>query len=282
MRKVSVIITIFNNSEFLTKCINSILRQSYSPKELILIDDGSLDDNTKKIYLKFKINKKKIKLKFYKIKNIGPSGARNFGLRKINHNYFCFFDPDDYMKKNFIRNKMLVFKKNTNNKIVGTYSNARIKNNKKFKDINYKIGLSSINNIDTIGYQNGISGSLPTYIFYKPLIPYSLKFDENISINEDFDFIIRLLKKKINIIGINNHDLIINSHNNSLTRSSENIDLVYKNQREFINKAFKLKYFSKKEINKRLKYIESLSARSYLKKLDIINFIRHSLKYLSI
>ena len=58
MKKVSVIITIFNNSEYLTRCVNSVLRQSYSPKEIILIDDGSFDDNAKKIYLKFKINKK--------------------------------------------------------------------------------------------------------------------------------------------------------------------------------------------------------------------------------
>ena len=54
--KVSVIITIFNNSEFLTKSINSVLRQSYSPKEIILIDDD-FGYNAKKIYLKFK-NKK--------------------------------------------------------------------------------------------------------------------------------------------------------------------------------------------------------------------------------
>ena len=40
MEKISVIITIFNNSKFLTKCIKSILSQSYSPKEIILIDDG--------------------------------------------------------------------------------------------------------------------------------------------------------------------------------------------------------------------------------------------------
>mgnify|MGYP002842824528 CR=1 FL=1 len=196
MKKISTVITIYNNSKFLIKCINSILKQTYPSKEIILIDDGSDDDYTKKIYLKFKKNQKNIEFKFYKIKNVGPSGARNFGLKKVKYNYFCFFDPDDYMKKNFIRNKMLAFEKNKNKKIVGIYSNARIKNNKKFKDINYKAGLSSTKNIDTIGYKNGVSGSLPTYIFYKPLIPNLLKFDENFSINEDFDFIIRLLKKK--------------------------------------------------------------------------------------
>lgn len=281
MEKISVIITIFNNSKFLTKCIKSILSQSYSPKEIILIDDGSSDNNTKSIYLKNKISKK-IDFKFYKIKNIGPSGARNFGLKKVSCDYFCFFDPDDYMQKNFIRNKMEGFKKNENKNIVGVYSNAKIKNNKKFKKIKFKIGTNSIKNIDTIGHQNGISGSLPTYIFFKPLIPNSLKFDEKIFINEDFDFIIRLLKKKVKLYGINNYDLMINLHNNSLTRSHKNIDLVYNNQNRFINKAAKHKYFSKQELNKRQKYNEYLVAKSYLKQFHLINFFKHSLKYLSI
>jgi len=281
MEKISIIITIFNNSKFLTKCIKSILSQSYLPKEVILIDDGSSDNNTKSIYLKYKISKK-IDFKFYKIKNIGPSGARNFGLKKVSCDFFCFFDPDDYMQKNFIRNKMVVFKKSGNKNIVGVYSNAKIKNNEKFRGIKYKIGISSIKNIDTIGHQNGISGSLPTYIFFKPLIPSSLKFDEKIFINEDFDFIVRLLQKKVKLYGINNYDLVINLHNNSLTRSYKNINLVYNSQNKFITKAAKYKYFSKQELNKRQKYIESLSARSYLKQLHLINFFKHSLRYLSI
>ena len=281
MIKISVVITIFNNSRFLKKCIKSILSQSYLPKEIILIDDGSSDNNAKYIYFKFK-NYKKINFKFYKIKNIGPSGARNFGLKKISYDYFCFFDPDDYMKKNFIKNKILVFKKNENKNIVGVYSNAIKKDNKNFKKIKYKTAISSIKNIDTIGYHNGISGSLPTYIFFKPLIPNSLRFDQNIFINEDFDFIVRLLQKKVRLYGINNCDLVINLHNNSLTRSHKNINLVYKDQSKFIAKASKFKYFSKQELSKRQKYIESLSARSYLKQLNLINFFKHSLRYLSI
>ena len=129
------------------------------------------------------------------------------------------------MQKNFIKNKMIVLEKNINKNIIGTYSNARIKKNNNFKNDNLKKGLISRKYIDTIGYENGISGSLPTYIFFRPAIPNSLRFDERISINEDFDFIIRLLQKKNKLFGINKYDMIINSHNNSLTRSYKNIKI---------------------------------------------------------
>ena len=108
MYKVSIILTIYNNSKFLNNCIKSILNQSYLPKEIILIDDGSKDNNAKKIYVKFK-KTKNVSFKFFKIKNVGPSGARNFGYKKIKYIYFCFFDPDDFMKKNFTLSQKLQF-----------------------------------------------------------------------------------------------------------------------------------------------------------------------------
>ncbi len=279
MYKVSIILTIYNNSKFLNNCIKSILNQSYLPKEIILIDDGSKDNNAKKIYVKFK-KTKNVSFKFFKIKNVGPSGARNFGYKKIKYNYFCFFDPDDFMKKNFIRDRMQIFKKKLNKKIVGVYSHMQFKKNNKYYKIKYKKKLSNLKHIDTIGYPNGVCGSLPSYIFFKPLIPKFIKLDKKILINEDFDFIIRLLKNNFNTYGINKFDFIINMHKDSLTRSRKNIKLIYVNQKKFISKSIKNKYFTKNEVAKRQKYIELLAARSYLKQLYISKFLKHSFKSL--
>ena len=58
MHEVSIVLTVFNNSKFLKSCLNSILKQSYPPKEIILIDDGSEDDETKKIFVKFRSKQK--------------------------------------------------------------------------------------------------------------------------------------------------------------------------------------------------------------------------------
>ena len=279
MYKVSIILTIHNNSKFLNNCLRSILNQSLLPNEIILVDDGSIDDNTKKIYLKFK-KIKKVNFRFFKIKNIGPSGARNFGLKKIKYNYFCFFDPDDFMQKNFIYNRLKIFKRNLDQKIIGVYSNVKFLKNNKYNKIKYKKKLSNFKQIDTVGYPNGVCGALQSYIFFKPLIPKFLKLDEKIIINEDFDFIIRLFKNNFNTYGVDKFDIIINMHEDSLTRSRKNIKLVYINQKKFINKAIKNKYFTTNEIGKRQRYIELLAARSYLKQLYIFKFFKHAVKSL--
>ena len=55
--KVSIIIVNYNNAKFLSKCINSVLRQSYKRKEIIVVDDNS-QDNTIEVLKKFKKNNK--------------------------------------------------------------------------------------------------------------------------------------------------------------------------------------------------------------------------------
>ena len=278
MEKVSIVLTVFNNSKFLGSCLKSILKQSYLPKEIILIDDGSEDDETKKIFVKFR-TKTKINFRFYKIKNKGSSGARNFGYKKIKGDFFCFFDPDDYMSKNFIKNRLNIFSKYSHKKIIGVYSSVKTDKN---YNINFKKGLGDYQDVDSVGHFDGISGYLQSYLFFKPLIPKKFTLDEKILINEDFDYIIRLLYKKLKVFGISNHDLFINLHENSLTRSVKNRQIVYENQKKFIKKALKNKYFSEKEIVKRKRYIESLMARSYLKQFKFFNFLKYLFRYLSI
>ena len=278
MKKVSIVLTVFNNSQFLDNCLKSILKQSFLPKEIILIDDGSKDNKTKKIFLKFR-NKTKINFRFFKIKNKGSSGARNFGYKKIKGNYFCFFDPDDRMNKNFIKNRLNVFSKYSHKKIVGVYSSVKTDKN---YNINFKKGIGDYQNTDSIGHLNGISGYLQSYLFFKTLMPKKFILDEKILINEDFDYIIRLLYKRLKVFGISNLDLSLNLHENSLTRSVKNRHIVYRNQKKFIKKALRNKIFSKKEIIKRKKYIELLMARSYLKQFKIFNFLKYFYRYLLI
>ena len=281
MSKVSIILTVFNNSFFLQRCLDSIFNQSYPPKEIIIIDDGSEDNLAKNIFIKN--NQKSVSLKFYKIKNRGSSGARNFGLRKVNYDFFCFFDPDDTMSKNFIKDKIKIFKSLKKSNLVGVYSNTKILKNRLVTSVNYKKGLSNIGDIDSIGKEGGLSGSLPTFLFDKRLInKNSLLLDNLIQINEDFDFIIRILRKGLYVYGIDKKQTNVNLYKNSLTRSDENQDFVYFHQKKFIKKASKLGYFSNNEFRQRKKYIELRFARFKLGKLKLISFAVHFFRYLFI
>ena len=92
--KMSVIIPVYNVELWLRKCINSLLNQTYSNIEIILIDDGSTDksDEICDEYLK-----KDTRIKVMHIRNGGQSIARNKGLDISQGEYVLFVDSDDYL-----------------------------------------------------------------------------------------------------------------------------------------------------------------------------------------
>ena len=92
--KISVIIPVYNNVEFLDSCINSVVNQHYSNLEIIIIDDGSTDGSENKCD-EWKLKDKRITV-IHK-KNEGVSIARNIGLYFANGDYVAFVDSDDYL-----------------------------------------------------------------------------------------------------------------------------------------------------------------------------------------
>lgn len=99
--KISVIVPIFNAKEVLPRCIDSILSQTFTDFELLLIDDGS-KDNSGKICDEYARKDNRIKV-FHK-ENGGVSSARNLGLDNANGEWISFIDSDDYIDKRFFEN----------------------------------------------------------------------------------------------------------------------------------------------------------------------------------
>ncbi len=97
MKKISVIVPIYNAEKYLEKCIESIMSQTYKDIELILVNDGSTD-NSEKIINKY-VNSKDINVIYVKKENGGLSDARNFGLKYATGDYYAFIDSDDYIEK---------------------------------------------------------------------------------------------------------------------------------------------------------------------------------------
>ncbi len=94
--KISVIIPVYNVEQYINKCIKSILDQTFSDFEILLIDDGS-DDLSGKICDEYILVDKRIKT-FHK-KNEGVSSARNLGLKNAIGEWITFIDPDDWIEK---------------------------------------------------------------------------------------------------------------------------------------------------------------------------------------
>ncbi len=93
MHKVSVIISTYNRFSFLVEALESVLSQTFTDFELIIVDDGSVDE-TRKIQ---EIYQHRVKYIFQE--NRGVSSARNKGIKFSNGEYICFLDSDDMWKK---------------------------------------------------------------------------------------------------------------------------------------------------------------------------------------
>lgn len=87
---VSVIIPSYNSARYLEKAINSVLFQTYPYVEIIVIDDGSVD-NTYEALLPYKG-----RIRYRHKENGGPASARNLGLNLAKGEYIAFLDADDY------------------------------------------------------------------------------------------------------------------------------------------------------------------------------------------
>ena len=94
MSKVSVVVPVFNTENYLSRCIDSIISQTYQNWELILVDDGS-NDNSGFLCDQYAAQDSRIRV-FHKI-NGGVSSARNMGIEQSKGDYVMFIDADDWV-----------------------------------------------------------------------------------------------------------------------------------------------------------------------------------------
>lgn len=87
----SVIIPVYNKERFIKNTLQSVLSQSFTDFEVIIVNDGSTD-NSRKVIDEFSDDR----IRIFEQKNSGASAARNFGITQVKSNYITFLDADDY------------------------------------------------------------------------------------------------------------------------------------------------------------------------------------------
>ena len=99
MAYVSVIVPVYQAEKHIEKCVNSVLEQTFTDWELILVDDGS-KDGSGAICDKFARSDTRIRVIHQE--NTGVSGARNAGIKASSSEYIAFLDSDDYYKPDML------------------------------------------------------------------------------------------------------------------------------------------------------------------------------------
>lgn len=94
---ITVVINVYNGEKFITKCLESVINQTYKNLEILIINDGSTD-NTLEICKSYKDER----IRIINQKNIGLSLSRNVGIENSKGNYLYFVDVDDYIENDTI------------------------------------------------------------------------------------------------------------------------------------------------------------------------------------
>lgn len=123
---VSIIVPIYKVEKYLERCLNSIINQTYTNIEIILVDDGS-PDSCGEICEKYK--KIDSRIKVVHKQNEGLGMARNSGLEHIDGEYVAFVDSDDWVAQSYIEDMLLAITNNNSDFVISGYIEERTNGN---------------------------------------------------------------------------------------------------------------------------------------------------------
>jgi glycosyltransferase involved in cell wall biosynthesis len=216
---ISIILTTYNGQSrgFLIECIESVLNQTYTDFECLIIDDGSID-NTNLICANY-LNDKRFKYHYQF--NRGLAAARNTGLDLSYGNYICFLDDDDIWYKDKLQKQIDFFEKNKSENIGMIFTNIHLIN-KDGKKIGEQANYADGNIYDLLLYKNLIDS--PSSVMIKKSIFKEVgDFKEWMKSSEDYDLWIRI-SKKFKIFSINEFLVKYRMHDNKMSLNHTRMD----------------------------------------------------------
>lgn len=240
----SVIIPLYNKELSVSKCINSVLNQTYENYEIIVVDDGSTDQSAQIVK---NINNSKIRY-VYK-DNAGVSSARNKGISLALAPFVLLLDADDFWEDSYI---------STMNSLINDFDNEVI------YALGYKIYFESNYEAVSFGFNLNFRGKINNYFkkalhntiissssvcIRKEVFDSGIRFNENIHLGEDLDVWFKILLNYNSLVFYNIPLAIYNRNNenspNSIYKKFEDtfFSIAMDTNREYLDSNREYKYF---------------------------------------
>lgn len=248
MKTISVIITTYNDGEYLKRSIPSVLKQSVKPTEIIVVDDGSEDETAEIIINQF--NKStEIPITFIEKDNGGPSSSRNVGIKSATGELIAFLDADDEYTIDSLKLRYVTMSKLDLN-YASVYCTAMHDLDGKTQSLQKVIEVDGFIDGSLVGCKGGIPGGPPYHLFRREALNKVGGYDESLKFNEDFELILRL-SKKWKFKGLNKVGFIRHIRKNSWSKSDPY--LTYYGTEKFLKIATNDELLSVDEILQRKK-----------------------------
>ena len=190
MPKFSVIVPVYNAEKYLHRCVDSILAQTFTDFELLLVNDGSTDSSGS-ICDEYAVKDNRVRV-FHK-KNGGASSARNLGLDNVKGEWDTFCDADDWVYETWLSN----FARNIKNADIVAqglrYDKLNIGAPFVYNDVGFDYSGDILGLLSQM-HDYGLVGYTVIKCFKNELIQtYKLRFNEKYELHEDEEFVIRYL-----------------------------------------------------------------------------------------
>jgi len=191
---ISVIIPVYNCEAYIDKCIHSVLNQTYENVEVIVVDDGSTDDTS------YIIEKHNEFVKCIRQNNLGPSAARNRGVKVSSGKYIAFLDADDMWNKWKLEDQIKCF--GLGDKVGMVFSNMEISKSGKILEQNWIERMNADRFLTQCGIVNDVYKKLVSENFI-PTCSVLLSrecfddvqgFDETLKVGEDWNLWLKISK----------------------------------------------------------------------------------------
>lgn len=256
MKKISIVVPIYNCENTIDRCIESLINQTYTNIEIILINDGSTDSSEEKC-IKYTNNDSRITL--ISKANEGVSKARNIGIKKANSEYIMFVDSDDYVQVDMCERLLEAINNNEYDVVISGYERVFLFNNRVRSNLIIKPKYGNIKTVDQYKqrwcelYEKSFFNAPWAKLYKTEIIKNNnITFKEHLECGEDLLFNLEYFKYVKNISLIDEAFYIYEcTEKESLTT----------------------RYDSDKDSNDRLLYNSTLL---YLKSKGMINQCKHS------
>lgn len=192
MKKISIIVPVHNAADTLTKCVESILEQTYQDIEVILVENHSTDTSYE---LCRELKKKDQRIRVIQEEKKGVSAARNAGMRQASGDYIGFCDADDHIEKEMYAYLVsLLEQKHASIAMCNSFVTYEKKERALAAFPADTICLDQKQAILTLHQRSFLNAYIWNKLFLRELLT-DIFFDEQLDFAEDYDFICKVLGK---------------------------------------------------------------------------------------
>lgn len=223
----SVVIPCYNRAHLIVETLESVAAQSYSPIEVIVVDDGSTDDSVKVIkqwmLLKERENRHLVRLRCIQRENAGPSAARNSGIRECSGEFIQFLDSDDVLHPEKLAKQVSAIRQDCADFCVCNYQNFRETPGEAGPVVDFYHRPHS-----TDDFPEYYPMDTPAPLFRRDVVVKNGPWDEALDAGEDFEYNWRIMARGARGVWLDEVLLYVRKHNGVERRQATRLATRYR------------------------------------------------------